>query len=137
MRTSSPCARPRIPDRLRAPLGVGAGVVFAAFTASRMDAGALPAFTCALKRWTGIPCPACGGTRCLAACGRLDLAAAFAWNPLVVLAAVALLGWSALALGDARLADQAAMRLGSLLTGRRIAAAVALNWLYLCFMLPR
>ena len=133
---TAPAQPPPLP-RDRAPLFAGAGVGFAVFAATRMSGGALPAFTCALMRWTGIPCPACGGTRCLAACGRLDLGAAFAWNPLAAIAAVALLGWSALALADARLANQATMRLGSLLTGRRIAAVVALNWLYLCFTLPR
>ncbi len=115
------------------PLAIGAGVTLAIFVATRMNSGALPAINCALKRFTGIPCPACGGTRCLAACGRLDFASAFSWNPLVAIAAAALLGWSALALFDSRFAE----KIGTLLTGRRLAIAAAVNWLYLCWALPR
>ena len=128
-----PPSLPRAHARIETPLAVGAGVALAVFTATRMSSGALPAFTCALMRWTGIPCPACGGTRCLAACGRLDFSTALACNPLVALAAFVLLGWSALALVDPRCAE----KVRALLTGRRLAAAAALNWLYLCWALPR
>lgn len=130
-------AQPPPLPRDRTPLFAGAGALLAVFTATQMHCGALPALTCVLRKWTGIPCPACGGTRCLAACGRLDLGAALALNPLATIAVGALLGWSALALAHPRLAHQAALRLGSLLSGRRIAAIVALNWLYLCWALPR
>lgn len=130
---AKPPSLPRDRASIEVPLAVGAGAALAVFTATRMSSGALPAFTCILMRWTGIPCPSCGGTRCLAACGRLDFGAAFAWNPLVALAAFALLGWSALALVDPRCAE----KVRALLTGRRLAVAGALNWLYLCWALPR
>lgn len=130
---AKPPSLPRDRTSIETPLAIGAGVTLAIFAATRMSSGALPAITCALKRFTGIPCPACGGTRCLAACGRLDFAAAFSWNPLVSIAAVALLGWSALALVDSRSAE----KISALLTGRRLAIAAAVNWLYLCWALPR
>ncbi|MEO7318921.1 MAG: DUF2752 domain-containing protein [Chthoniobacteraceae bacterium] len=130
---AKPPSLPRDRALIETPLAVGAGVALAVFTATRISSGALPAFTCALMRWTGIPCPACGGTRCLAACGRLDFSSAFAWNPLIALAAFALPAWSALALVDPRFAEKVC----ALLTVRRLAAAAALNWLYLCWVLPR
>lgn len=44
---------------------------------------------CAFHAVTGVPCPTCGGTRALVALAGLDVGAAFAWNPLVTLAAAA------------------------------------------------
>ena len=134
---AKPPSLPRDRGAVETPLFVGAGVALAVFAATRMSSGALPALGCTLKRWTGIPCPGCGGTRCLAACGKLDIASAFSWNPLVALAAVALLGWSTLALAHPGLAHRAAKNLGAFFTGQRIATILALNWLYLCWALPR
>lgn len=37
--------------------------------------------TCPIKQFTGIPCLACGMTRCLAALSKGDLALAFHWHP--------------------------------------------------------
>ncbi len=37
---------------------------------------------CALKSWTGIPCPGCGTTRAWAALAHGQLSQGFAWNPL-------------------------------------------------------
>jgi len=38
---------------------------------------------CPFKALTGLPCPGCGMTHAFLSLGRLDLAGAFAWNPLV------------------------------------------------------
>jgi hypothetical protein len=47
-------------------------------------ASALPkAPLCPFNALTGLPCPGCGMTRAFLALGRLDLAGAFALNPLV------------------------------------------------------
>jgi hypothetical protein len=124
-----------------APLAAGAGAIFATIAGRLMMAGALPAPKCRWLRWTGIPCPGCGATRCLGACGRFDLLDALRWNPLVAGAVIALLAWGVMALGDLLFKTRSAERLGgavrAVLTDRRIAACVALNWLYLCWALPR
>ena len=122
---------------VKTPHFAAAGAVLAVIAARLMQDGALPAHSCPMFRWTGIPCPGCGGTRSLAACARCDLAAALFWNPLVALVAVAFVAWGALALADARLAEQVSMRVSRWLTPRRFAAVVALNWLYLGLTLPR
>lgn len=49
---------------------------------------------CPLKDATGIPCPTCGGTHAAIALARLDIAAAWAANPLIVLAAAGFVVWS-------------------------------------------
>lgn len=130
---AKPPSLPRDRESIETPLLVSAGVALGIFVATRMSSGALPAFTCALKKFTGIPCPACGGTRCLAACGRLDLASAFSWNPLVAIGAITLLSWSALALAT----PAAASRMTAFFTARKVAALAGANWLYLCWALPR
>ena len=132
-----PAALAEAPPRIATPLLAGIGAACAVLAARAMMAGALPSVTCWWLRGTGLPCPGCGGTRCLAACARLDIGGAFFWNPLAALAVCAFIGWSALALADRRLADQAGRRLGGWFTRNRIAAIVALNWLYLCLALPR
>lgn len=53
---------------------------------------------CTLKALTGIPCPTCGGTRSVAHLVRLDLAGAWAMNPLVTAVILVLVPW---ALADA------------------------------------
>jgi hypothetical protein len=121
----------------RSPLFAGAGTLLAVAVARGMSAGTLPGYRCPMLHWIGIPCPGCGATRCLAACGRLDFAVAIFWNPAAALVACALVGWAALALANARLANQAATRIGGLLTGSRVAALLIINWLYLCWALPR
>jgi hypothetical protein len=50
---------------------------------------------CPLRRTVGLPCPTCGGTHAALALARLDVSRAFAENPLVVTAALALAGWIA------------------------------------------
>ena len=44
---------------------------------------AIPVWGCPFKDLTALPCPTCGGTRALAALGRLDLREALLCNPLV------------------------------------------------------
>lgn len=47
----------------------------------------LPA--CPLRRWTGIPCAACGGTRAVVALAGGDVVGALALNPAVAVAVLA------------------------------------------------
>jgi hypothetical protein len=44
---------------------------------------------CPLRRWTGMACLSCGGTRALLALARGDVPQAVAFNPLVAAAAIA------------------------------------------------
>ncbi len=53
---------------------------------------------CPLRRWTGFPCPTCGGTHAALALVKGNLQEAFRENPLVATAAAALAVWAVLAL---------------------------------------
>ena len=64
--------------------GVLVGV---AYLASRRGEGAPP--LCNLRRFTGVQCPTCGGTRAAFALARLEPLAALAFNPLVTVLLVA------------------------------------------------
>jgi hypothetical protein len=57
----------------------------------------LPRVLCPFRHLTGVPCVACGGTRALLALTRGELQAAFFWNPLVAVSAIAALAWLAYA----------------------------------------
>ncbi len=91
---------------------------------------------CPWRALTGIPCPTCGGTRCMMELTRLDLAAALAMNPLVTLAGLGaaayavhalgvwLLGWRRWRPSVSSPRAQRALRIGTV-------AALLLNWAYL------
>lgn len=53
-----------------------------------------PVIFCPLRRYTGIPCPTCGGTRAFVALVTLHPLAAFAFNPLVTVGLVAVPIWA-------------------------------------------
>jgi len=101
----------------------------------------LPLPQCWLRKLTGIPCPSCGCTRSLAAWAMLDLEQAFRFNPLFFLLCVALLAWSALRLvekfSQRTYLDDLKVRLKNWPWWKIGAALLALNWLYLCFTLPK
>lgn len=64
----------------------------ATWTLRRLDPNAADSLlpVCPFLSLTGPYCPGCGSTRCLHALAHLDLAAAWAMNPLLVLALPAL-----------------------------------------------
>ena len=103
-----------------------AGAAAAPF-ARTLAAGA-PA--CLFHTLTGVPCPTCGATRAVLALGRLDVGAAFLWNPLVTLVVVAFLagGLAALlaALAGKGVPDSAPPRWA----GGVAALAFAANWVF-------
>ncbi len=96
-------------------------------------AARLPA--CPVKALAGWPCPACGSTRAALELARLDLAAAFAWNPLAAAGWLLLVGGglaAALASFGGRLPAEpralpAAVRWG-------LGLALGANWLYLVWV---
>ena len=64
---------------------------------------ALPGFDCPLRQSTGIPCPTCFLTRATCAALNGDLGSAVRLHAFGPVAAVALIGWSVLALRQRRL----------------------------------
>jgi len=99
---------------------------------------ALPTPQCMFHAMTGIPCPTCGGTRCIRDLLAGDFQAAFLWNPLVLTAvfAAVIYGFYAAAVTLLRL-PRVRLRGISPAQARfiRIAAAVAFaaNWIYLVY----
>jgi hypothetical protein len=108
---------------------VASATVLAAAPLAPSLAAALPA--CPLRRWTGIPCLTCGGTRAVVSLAEGDPVGAFSLNPAVTVAAVAFVAggiaapfW--LAFGGK------VPELASLSTRARVALAAALlaSWLW-------
>jgi Protein of unknown function (DUF2752) len=89
---------------------------------------------CMFKASTGLPCVTCGGTRALVALGHLDVAGAFAMNPLVALALVTLVPWglvdAVLALKGRALVLEIGPAVGHALRWSIVPVLLA-NWAYL------
>lgn len=118
------------------PLGAifgGIGVAIAAAVAL-LGLHRLPLTVCLFKGLTGLPCPTCGSTRALARLFGLDVAGAFALNPVVTLVAVVMAAWALadLVLLPSRRSLRMGLspRLGHLLRAGALAAFL-LNWVYL------
>jgi hypothetical protein len=118
------------------PLGAifgGIGVIAAA-SAAVLPLDLLPFSVCFFKAFTGLPCPTCGGTRVLACLAHLDVASAFAMNPLVAAGAFMIAAWALadLALLPRRRAAVVELRpgLASVVRGTAV-ALLAANWIYL------
>jgi hypothetical protein len=113
------------------------GFLWGAATLSCVAASPLaPAFArglppCPFHWLTGFPCGTCGGTRALLALGRLDVAAGFAWNPLVAAAGVAFLVGGLLAFGAALAGRDVVVPRPTLPLRVGIGIAFAANWAFL------
>ena len=84
---------------------------------------------CPFRAITSLPCPGCGSGRALLSLSRLDLVAAFAWNPLVTSGAVAFLAGGLAALAAALSGRGVpAVRLSPGWVRVAAVAAVALSW---------
>jgi hypothetical protein len=123
------------------PLAALLGLAALSLVARAGLAGQWPLPFCWLRKFTGIPCPACGGTRSLAAWAQFDFAAALAYNPLIFLGTLTVVAWAVLWTADRALGLRWLARAESFLEGRpvwRVLAALAVvNWVYLCLSLPR
>lgn len=103
---------------------------------------ALPTPRCLFHAVTGLPCPTCGGTRCVRSLIAGDFGTALAWNPMVCLlvlaagvygfyaAAVTLLRWPRIRFRKLSSAQARAVRIG-------VALAVVANWMYLIVRFSR
>jgi len=100
-----------------------------------------PLPVCWLRKLTGIPCPACGCTRSLAAWAQLDPMAAFRFNPLCAVLCLALAAWAGLWLieraGGQSWLQEWGVRARRWRLGRILCVLAFLNWLYLCLWLPK
>ena len=117
------------------------GLGFLAMTANVAMRWQVPLPFCALRKLTGIPCPACGSTRSLLAWTHLDPVAAFLFNPLFFLACAGVAVWAMAWLYERTTARpvlvmwrSSAQRLPLL---RIILSLAAINWIYLCLTLPK
>jgi hypothetical protein len=92
---------------------------------------------CVFRSLTGIPCPTCGTTRCAMAMFDLDLAAAFASNPLAAAAGLVFIVGGAVAFVwlVARWPVPALELRWSHRWTAAVVAIVTLNWIYLIFRL--
>lgn len=102
----------------------------------------LPTPPCHFRGLTGLPCPTCGGTRCLQALLAGHPSEAAAWNPLVFLGAIgttAFGGYAAVVtafrLPRARIESVSKAELDLLRLGLGIAFAA--NWIYVAIRLAR
>lgn len=98
--------------------------------------------SCWLQKWTGIPCPFCGGTRCLLAWSHLKWGEAFRWNPVVFLICLSVVIWFGLWIFGVclRRPKFEATRHHKISGSNRffvfgLLVALMLNWLYLCWHL--
>jgi hypothetical protein len=95
----------------------------------------LPVSMCAWKNLSGLPCPLCGSTRAVAALSEFEVAAAFAYNPLVCAGCLGGLAWCLLGPGVRRvLLESAQIGLGRRPWLWLIGLALA-NWSYLLLKL--
>ncbi len=95
-----------------------------------------PAFTqgmpaCPFRELLGVPCLTCGSTRALVALARIDLGAAFSWNPLVAGAAIFFIVGGAVALVAALAGGEVRAPRPTPLLRAALAAAIAANWAFL------
>lgn len=137
----SPCEQSAIRKPSPSPALVLVGFLFLAGVAQAVVHGLILLPRCLLLQFTGVPCPTCGCTRSLAAWTQLDLASAFLFNPLFFAVCVGSLAWSTLRLVELRTSrawiSRTPLRMGKNTAWAIGAAAVVLNWLYLCLTLPR
>lgn len=100
--------------------------------------GWLPIPPCFMRTATGIPCPFCGGTRCVAALGHAQWRQAFLFNPLVAAGCVTLLVWALLRLLEmatrgtwlTSFSEKIRIRFG----WPAVFVAVFVNWILLMYM---
>ena len=96
---------------------------------------------CGLRWLTGLPCPLCGGTRCLASLAHLQLSSAFLFNPLVCVLSLAIsgwfFGWVFCPFRFAACFTALVLPLRRCLAWPFLLALLICHWFFLCLALPR
>jgi hypothetical protein len=113
----------------------------AAVAAQFAQAHGLPMPVCWFREFTGLPCPTCGGTRCLLAMGHLDFVSALRFNPLIAIGCVGLALWIVIALFDRAFRTGVTVKIRRIMSNWPVlqisGALVVFNWIYLLWALPR
>jgi Protein of unknown function (DUF2752) len=118
------------PGRQLAFLWGGAALVCAAASPiAPAFARALP--SCPFRILVGLPCLTCGSTRTLLALARLDVGAAFGWNPLVAAAGILFVAGGVVALGAALAGGEVPTPRPTPLLRAALVLALAANWAFL------
>jgi len=96
---------------------------------------------CMLRRFTGVPCPACGSTRSLLAWAHFEPLQALRLNPLFFLITISVAGWAMATLTDrwlgTRWVERMELTRERWTTARILIPFIVANWLYLCLTLPK
>jgi hypothetical protein len=79
----------------------------------------------------GLPCLACGSTRALLSLARLDVGAAFSWNPLAAAAGILFVAGGVVALGAALAGGEVRAPRPTPLLRATLILALAANWAFL------
>ncbi|MBI2946449.1 MAG: DUF2752 domain-containing protein [Verrucomicrobia bacterium] len=93
---------------------------------------------CGMRVFTGLPCPLCGSTRCLAALARFEFASALSLNPLTFLVVSAIIVWFLLWLTCPRFrhAGFSWRQIPLFFSFRFWMLLLFSNWAFLCLCLP-
>lgn len=86
--------------------------------------------TCLFRAVSGIPCPTCGSTRCVATLARGDLAGAWLYNPFVCTGLFLLAAYLLLRLGFGRTVSLGLTRRQRTIAWLVAAALFLANWAY-------
>jgi hypothetical protein len=133
--------RPLIPGEFDAERWIPSIVIGVATLAWTFFYLGLTTPACLFRKITGVPCLACGGTRCVRSLASFDFLGAFAFSPLVAFLALAICGWATWAVVARLRGDLLRVRLVTDDAGRihlRWLAGLALlaHWAWLYFKLP-
>jgi hypothetical protein len=86
---------------------------------------------CPFRELLGVPCPTCGSTRALVALARIDLGAAFGWNPLAASAVILFVAGGIAALGVALVGGEVSAPRPTPALRAVLALTIAANWAFL------
>lgn len=133
--------RPLIPGEFDAERWVPPALIVLGLAAWGFFRLGLTTPACLFRKLTGVPCLGCGGTRCVRSLAGLDIAAAFAYSPLVTMLAVVAFAWAAWSLVARLRGDSLRVRLATDARGARqlrwaLGIALLLHWAWLAWKLP-